>query len=188
MFGIGGFELFLILIFGFLVFGPDKLPAIAQTIGRAIAKFRNAQQDMADQLSHQGFIDKDATEPFKNPLEVIEQASEEAKQKIDTAQTKADAALDAANERAESFAERKARYDKERAEKKVREARLAKERAQEEQAAEEKRAQEKENPMVAVKEKAVTEAADDAASQPSTTPATTASDMQGADVSDEKTE
>ena len=31
MFGIGGFELFLILLFGFLVFGPDKLPALAKT-------------------------------------------------------------------------------------------------------------------------------------------------------------
>ena len=29
MFGIGGFELFLILLFGFLIFGPDKLPAMA---------------------------------------------------------------------------------------------------------------------------------------------------------------
>ncbi|MEF2672829.1 twin-arginine translocase TatA/TatE family subunit, partial [Adlercreutzia sp.] len=42
MFGIGGFELFLILLFGFLIFGPDKLPAMAKTLGKAIAKFRNA--------------------------------------------------------------------------------------------------------------------------------------------------
>ena len=34
MFGIGGFELFLILLFGFLIFGPDKLPAMAKTLGR----------------------------------------------------------------------------------------------------------------------------------------------------------
>ena len=44
MFGIGGFELFLILLFGFLIFGPDKLPAMAKTLGKAIAKFRNAQE------------------------------------------------------------------------------------------------------------------------------------------------
>lgn len=46
MFGIGGFELFLILLFGFLVFGPDKLPAAAKTLGKAIAKFRAAQEEM----------------------------------------------------------------------------------------------------------------------------------------------
>ena len=38
MFGIGGFELFLILLFGFLIFGPDKLPAIAKTLGKADRK------------------------------------------------------------------------------------------------------------------------------------------------------
>ena len=46
MFGIGGFELFLILLFGFLIFGPDKLPQIAKTIGMAVQKFRSAQDEM----------------------------------------------------------------------------------------------------------------------------------------------
>ena len=50
MFGIGGFELFLILLFGFLIFGPDKLPAMAKTLGKAIAKFRNAQEEMSGVL------------------------------------------------------------------------------------------------------------------------------------------
>ena len=46
VFGIGGTELFLILLFGFLIFGPDKLPAIAKTVGKAISKFRSAQDEM----------------------------------------------------------------------------------------------------------------------------------------------
>ena len=50
MFGIGGLELFLILLFGFLLFGPDKLPAIAQTVGKAIAKFRSAQEEMSGKM------------------------------------------------------------------------------------------------------------------------------------------
>ena len=45
VFGIGGTELFLILLFGFLIFGPDKLPAIAKTVGKAISKFRSAQDE-----------------------------------------------------------------------------------------------------------------------------------------------
>lgn len=59
MFGIGGFELFLILLFGFLIFGPDKLPAMAKTIGKAIAKFRNAQEEMSGVLKGEMVFDKD---------------------------------------------------------------------------------------------------------------------------------
>lgn len=140
MFGIGGFELFLILLFGFLVFGPDKLPAIAKTIGKGIAKFRDAQEEMTSQLKKESFIDKDSDEPFKNPLDVIEKSAKNAKSGVDTAKKKADKAADAVVEAAEhvpaaaaaakanatehvaSFAERKAKYDRERAERKAAEA------------------------------------------------------------------
>lgn len=46
MFGIGGTELVIILIFGFLIFGPDRLPAMGRTIGRALRQFRQAQEQM----------------------------------------------------------------------------------------------------------------------------------------------
>ena len=46
VFGIGGTELMILLLFGFLVFGPDKMPQIAKTIGRAVKQFRTAQEQM----------------------------------------------------------------------------------------------------------------------------------------------
>lgn len=46
MFGIGGTELVIILVFGFLLFGPDRLPAMGRTIGRALRQFRQAQDQM----------------------------------------------------------------------------------------------------------------------------------------------
>lgn len=46
MLGIGGTELVIILIFGFLIFGPDKLPSMGRTIGRALRQFRQAQEQM----------------------------------------------------------------------------------------------------------------------------------------------
>ncbi len=44
MFGIGETELVLILLFAFLVFGPDKLPGMGRTLGRALRQFQNAQE------------------------------------------------------------------------------------------------------------------------------------------------
>lgn len=101
MFGIGGFELFIILLFGFLIFGPDKLPEIAKTVGAAIAKFKKAQEEMSAVLKS----------------EVLE-ASEQADKK--SSSVKNNNAKEEASE-PETFAERKARYDKERAERRQRE-------------------------------------------------------------------
>lgn len=44
--GIGGTELVIILVFGFLIFGPDRLPAMGRTIGRALRQFQQAQDQM----------------------------------------------------------------------------------------------------------------------------------------------
>ena len=137
MFGIGGFELFLILLFGFLVFGPDKLPEIAKTVGRAIAKFRDAQAEVTSTLQNVAF-DKNSDEPFKNPFDSAEKVKAAAKRSASTAkdvassvkasaqkangedgaeatQAKAAEAAETTAEPArESFSERKARYERER--------------------------------------------------------------------------
>ena len=120
MFGIGGFELFLILLFGFLIFGPEKLPDIAKTVGKAIAKFRSAQEEMNGVLKGEVF-DKDSDEPFKNPLDMIDNAAAKASKASESAKKTAAQV----SEKAESFSERKARYDRERAAKKAAEAAAA---------------------------------------------------------------
>lgn len=152
MFGIGGFELFLILLFGFLIFGPEKLPAIAKTVGQAIGKFRKAQEEMSGTLKAEVF-DKDAAEPFKNPLDVIDNAAAKAQKGADTAKK---AAVEV-SEKAESFAERKARYDRERAERKAAEKKAA------EEAAAAAAAAAAADPVAEVVEKTVAEASDAAA-------------------------
>lgn len=107
MFGIGGFELFLIILFGFLIFGPDKLPEIAKTVGMAINKFKKAKDEM-DGVIREEVFDPTADEPFKNPAKVIDRAHGVVKEKVARA------------EHEETFAERKARYDREREERKKR--------------------------------------------------------------------
>ena len=116
MFGIGPFELFLILLFGFLIFGPDKLPAMAKTLGKAIAKFRDAQEEMNKVIKTEVY-DPNSDEPFKNPLDALAKVGEIGNDENKQAP--------AASGKQESFSERKARYDKERAAKKAEEAKQA---------------------------------------------------------------
>lgn len=105
MFGIGGFELFIILLFGFLIFGPDKLPEMAKTLGAALRKFKQAQAEMESVIKGE-VLDVDGTQAKK-----ASSASSSSSAKAKPAPTVTQ----------ESFAERKARYDKERAERKARE-------------------------------------------------------------------
>lgn len=113
MFGIGGFELFIILLFGFLIFGPDKLPEMAKTLGAALRKFNQAREEMESVIKG----------------EVLDVANDKGKTAAG-AKTKA-----APTVTQESFAERKARYDKERAERKRQEEIEANRRAMKEDAA-----------------------------------------------------
>lgn len=116
MFGIGGFELFLILLFGFLIFGPDKLPAMAKTLGKAIAKFRSAQDEMNKVIKEEKIFDPDAEDPFKNPLDALEKMGNAAESGAKNVKKAAASTVNAAkNAKQESFSERKARYDRERA-------------------------------------------------------------------------
>ena len=65
MFGIGGFELFIIVVFIFVIFGPKKLPEVTKYAGLAIKKFRKAKAEM-DKVVQEEVIDpvmKVANEP-----------------------------------------------------------------------------------------------------------------------------
>jgi TatA/E family protein of Tat protein translocase len=46
VFGISGLELLIIVLFVLLVFGPDKLPELSRTLGKAMRMFKRAQEDM----------------------------------------------------------------------------------------------------------------------------------------------
>ena len=50
MFGIGMPELLLILALALIVIGPKKLPDVAKAIGRGLAEFRRATDDLKNTL------------------------------------------------------------------------------------------------------------------------------------------
>ena len=50
MFGIGGGELILILFIALMLFGSDKIPEIARTMGKAMAQLKNATNDIKSEI------------------------------------------------------------------------------------------------------------------------------------------
>jgi Tat protein translocase TatB subunit len=54
MFGIGFPELILIMVIALIVIGPSKLPDLARALGKGMAEFRKATQDIKDSLDLDG--------------------------------------------------------------------------------------------------------------------------------------
>lgn len=50
MFGIGGGELVFILFIVLMLFGSDKIPEIARTMGKAMAQLKNATNDIKSEI------------------------------------------------------------------------------------------------------------------------------------------
>jgi len=50
VFGISGTELFFIAVFALIIFGPDKLPQMARTVGRFMKEFKRAQDNVESLL------------------------------------------------------------------------------------------------------------------------------------------
>ena len=46
MLGLSGTELLLIGVFALIIFGPDKIPGIARTVGKYVRIFKRTQEDM----------------------------------------------------------------------------------------------------------------------------------------------
>ena len=110
MFGIGETELVLILLFAFMIFGPDKLPGMGKTLGRALRQFRNAQEGFTQVVqteivdpATEAMSDGPKKKPNRNRVEFDEDADIEGGE-----------GSEAAPKRTETFAERKARLAAER--------------------------------------------------------------------------
>ena len=108
MFGIGEGELAIIVVFGFLLFGPDKLPQMGRTIGRAIRQFRDTQEKMTAVV--QSEIIDPVTEAASAPVKPKKAAAVD-----DDSDADEDAAETAAPAKKETFAERRARLAAEKA-------------------------------------------------------------------------
>ncbi len=90
MFGIGGGELFFVILVVLMLFGSDKVPEIARTLGKGMQQLKNATndikseihksaevQDIKKTISDLGTdnISKDMTDEVNKIKEDIEEAS-----------------------------------------------------------------------------------------------------------------
>lgn len=107
MFGIGEGELAIIVVFGFLLFGPDKLPQMGRTIGRAIRQFRETQEKMTAVVQSEIIdpVSEAASAPVKPKKTAVD----------DDSDADEDATETAAPAKKETFAERRARLAAEKA-------------------------------------------------------------------------
>lgn len=107
VFGIGEGELAIIVVFGFLLFGPDKLPQMGRTIGRAIRQFRETQEKMTAVVQTEIIdpVSEAASAPVKPKKAAVD----------DDSDADEDAAETAAPAKKETFAERRARLAAEKA-------------------------------------------------------------------------
>lgn len=107
VFGIGEGELAIIVVFGFLLFGPDKLPQMGRTIGRAIRQFRETQEKMTAVVQSEIIdpVSEAASAPVKPKKTAVDDDSDADK----------DAAETAAPAKKETFAERRSRLAAEKA-------------------------------------------------------------------------
>lgn len=107
MFGIGEGELAIIVVFGFLLFGPDKLPQMGRTIGRAIRQFRETQEKMTAVVQSEIIdpVSEAASAPVKPKKAAVD----------DDSDADEDAAETAAPAKKETFAEHRARLAAEKA-------------------------------------------------------------------------
>ncbi len=108
VFGIGEGELAIIVVFGFLLFGPDKLPQMGRTIGRAIRQFRETQEKMTAVV--QSEIIDPVSEAASAPVKPKKAAAVD-----DDSDADEDAAETAVPAKKETFAERRARLAAEKA-------------------------------------------------------------------------
>ena len=112
MFGIGETELVLIVLFAFMIFGPDKLPGMGRTLGRALRQFKSAQE---------GFTEVVQTNIMDPAAEALSDTPKKPNRNR-AAELEDDADLEGAEgeeaprpKRTETFAERKKRLAEEKA-------------------------------------------------------------------------
>ena len=83
MFGIGWTELMVIMVIALVVIGPSKLPDLAKALGKGLAEFKKASQEIKDSFNLDEEINTiksetiDTINDFKDSLENVDDDNDE---------------------------------------------------------------------------------------------------------------
>lgn len=84
-FGIGPGELLLIMALALIVFGPRKLPEIMREVGRAVAEFRRASEQITKEVARDLAVE--AAEEEQRRKTATQSLEDEADRKPDGSET-----------------------------------------------------------------------------------------------------
>jgi sec-independent protein translocase protein TatA len=79
MFGIGGGEMIFIIFIALMLFGADKIPTIARTLGKGMAQLKNATNEIKTEIQKSAEANgldtsvKDLTSGFNTEIETIKE-------------------------------------------------------------------------------------------------------------------
>ena len=83
MFGIGGGELIFIIFIALMLFGSDKIPDVARTMGKAMAQFKNATNEIKSEIQ-KGVESQGLDTSMKELTATFTDEVEKVKSNIDT--------------------------------------------------------------------------------------------------------
>ena len=91
-------EILVILIFAILIVGPDKLPKLGTTVGKAVRQFRDAQDKVNDTLKKEGLDPNTIEETINNPfLAMSKKDKERERQEAEAAAKSSGASRDSSS-------------------------------------------------------------------------------------------
>ena len=83
MFGIGGGELIFIIFIALMLFGSEKIPDVARTMGKAMAQFKNATNEIKSEIQ-KGADEHGINNSMKELTSTFTDEVEKVKSNIDT--------------------------------------------------------------------------------------------------------
>ncbi len=91
---IGMQELIIIFVIALIVFGPRKLPQLGKSLGRSIAEFKRASNELRSTLEQEIRVEETRKE-IMEPIETLQQEAKEAVKKVTEIDLDVESAVDA---------------------------------------------------------------------------------------------
>lgn len=103
MFGIGLPELIIIMVIALVVIGPSKLPDLARALGKGLAEFRKASQEIKDSFNldeELNSIKKDTIDTINDFQDSLDDEDSDEKQGSESAEEKITSTDDTTDDKA----------------------------------------------------------------------------------------